>query len=137
MKKKIAIIGAGWFGCHIASEIIKLNKFYIQIFEKNNEIFEEASTNNQNRLHLGFHYPRSKETRTQSKKGFKKFLGIYPFLCSKVKNNIYGIANHQDSQIDFGTFLQVMRSENLKYKEVNAKQNFGIEGLSGAVLTNT
>ena len=89
MKKKIAIIGAGWFGCHIASEIIKLNKFDVQIFEKNNEIFEEASTNNQNRLHLGFHYPRSKETRTQSKKGFKKFLGIYPFLCSKVKNNIY------------------------------------------------
>tara|TARA_B100000787_G_scaffold170135_1_gene164241 strand:- start:2387 stop:3427 length:1041 start_codon:yes stop_codon:yes gene_type:complete len=136
MKKKIAIIGAGWFGCHIASEIIKLNKFDIQIFEKNNEIFQGASTNNQNRLHLGFHYPRSKETRVQSKKGFKKFLEIYPFLCSKVKNNMYGVANHQDSQIDFGTFLQVMKSENLKYKEVNAKQNFGIEGLSGAILTH-
>ena len=136
MKKKIAIIGAGWFGCHIGYEIIKLNKFDVKIFEKNKEIFQGASGNNQNRLHLGFHYPRSKETRFQSKKGYKKFKKIYPFLCLKVKKNIYGVANDRKTKIDFGTFLQIMKSEGLKYKEINAQKLFKIENLSGAILTN-
>ena len=70
MKKKIAIIGAGWFGCHIAHQIKKkLNKFDIKLYEKEKDIFLGASSNNQNRLHLGFHYPRSKQTRLQSKNG--------------------------------------------------------------------
>ena len=80
MKKKIAIIGAGWFGCHIALEILKLNKFKIQIFERNKDIFNGASSNNQNRLHLGFHYPRSKKIfnlidQIKAKKSAKLTLG--------------------------------------------------------------
>lgn len=55
----IAIIGAGWFGCLIADELLKRN-YKVRIFERENEIFNNASGNNQNRLHLGFHYPRSK-----------------------------------------------------------------------------
>ena len=46
------------------------------------------------------------------------------------------MANHQDSQIDFGTFLQIMKSEGLKYQEINAKKIFNIDGLSGSILTN-
>ena len=51
-KIKIAIIGAGWFGCHIGYKLKKKN-FNIQIFEKGKDIFENASGNNTNRLHLG------------------------------------------------------------------------------------
>ena len=61
-KHKIAIIGAGWFGCHIGSELKKKN-LEISIFEKEDDIFKNGSGNNTNRLHLGFHYPRSKKTR--------------------------------------------------------------------------
>lgn len=136
MNKKIAIIGAGWFGCHVGSEIIKLNKFKVKIFEKNKEIFQGASSNNQNRLHLGFHYPRSKETRVQSKKGFARFRKLYPFLCLKVKQNIYSVANNASSKIDFGTFLQIMKSEGLKCKEVNINNFFKINGLSGSITTD-
>ena len=67
---KIAIIGAGWFGCHLASEL-KNDGHSILLFEKEKDIFAGASGNNQNRLHLGYHYPRSYITREQSKKGFK------------------------------------------------------------------
>ena len=72
---KIAIIGAGWFGCHIAYELMN-DGHEIKIYEKENDIFLGASGFNQNRLHLGFHYPRSFITREQSKKGFKYFKKI-------------------------------------------------------------
>ena len=134
MRKKIAIIGAGWFGCHIASEILKLKKYDIKIFDRNNQIFDGASSNNQNRLHLGFHYPRSKITRTQSKNGYKKFLKEYPFLCKRIKNNIYSIAESKNTKIDFETFLQIMRAENLNFKIINEKI-FGLKNISGSIIT--
>jgi len=135
LKKKIAIIGAGWFGCHIASEILKLKKFDIKIFEKNNQIFDGASSNNQNRLHLGFHYPRSKITRSQSKNSYKKFLKDYPFLCKKVKNNIYSIAKSKYTKLDFETFLQIMKAENLNFKIINEKR-FDLKNISGSIKTD-
>ncbi len=36
-KIKIAIIGAGWFGCHIAYEL-KKKDFYVNIFEEDGKI---------------------------------------------------------------------------------------------------
>jgi hypothetical protein len=135
LRKKIAIIGAGWFGCHIALEILKLNKFEIQIFERNKDIFNGASSNNQNRLHLGFHYPRSKITRKQSKEGFKKFIKTYPFLCKKIKNNIYSIANNKDSYLDFETYLQIIKAEKLKYKIFDEKR-YNIKSVAGSISTD-
>jgi hypothetical protein len=136
LKKKIAIIGAGWFGCHIANEIIKFGGFDLKIFERQKEIFLGASSNNQNRLHLGFHYPRSKITRVQSKIGFKKFLKIYPFLCEKINPNIYSVANNSETQIDFGTFIQVMKSEGLSFKKIDIEKKYKILGMSGSILTD-
>lgn len=136
MKKKIAIIGAGWFGCHIAHEILNTQKFDIKIYDKEDDIFEGASSNNQNRLHLGFHYPRSKITRTQSKQGYKKFLKRYSFLCKKIKYNIYGIADDKDTHLDFETFCQIMKSEKLKFQKIDVKKKFNISNLSGSIKTN-
>ena len=114
--------------------ILKLNKYDIEIFDKNDQIFDGASSNNQNRLHLGFHYPRSKITRTQSKNGYKKFLKKYPFLCKKIKNNIYSIAQTKDTLIDFETFLQIMRAENLNFKIINEKK-YNLKNISGSIAT--
>ena len=47
---KVCVIGAGWFGCHIAKKLID-DGFDVQVFEKENDIFKNASGNNQNRLH--------------------------------------------------------------------------------------
>ena len=91
-KIKICIIGAGWFGCHIGYELKKRN-FKVKIFEKGNDIFANASGNNTNRLHLGFHYPRSFTTRKMSYEGYIKFLRHYPSLSNKLNYNIYAIAD--------------------------------------------
>ena len=46
--KKIAIIGGGFYGCYIAS---KLKKFFdVTIYEKNEEILQEAISNNQHKV---------------------------------------------------------------------------------------
>ena len=77
IRKKIAIIGAGWFGCYLAYILKK--KFEVKIFEKEKNIFLGASGNNQNRLHRGFHYPRSFKTIQESKNGYKKFIKNFHF----------------------------------------------------------
>ena len=64
---KIAIIGSGWFGCHLA-HIFNKKKFDVTIFEKEKEIFQGQSGFNSNRLHLGFHYPRAKKLEISAKK---------------------------------------------------------------------
>ena len=115
-KIKIAIIGAGWFGCHIGHELKKKN-FNIQIFEKGKDIFENASGNNTNRLHLGFHYPRSFKTRKMSSNGYKKFIKQYPNLSAKLKENIYAIADDKANKINSNSFKNAMIKSKLKFKE--------------------
>lgn len=115
-KIKIAIIGAGWFGCHIGYELKKKN-FDICIFEKNKDIFTNASGNNTNRLHQGFHYPRSFKTRKMSYEGYKKFKKIYPSFSIKLNKNIYAIANDKNNKTSANIFKKSMIKSNLKFHE--------------------
>jgi hypothetical protein len=69
-----------------------------------------ASGNNQNRLHLGFHYPRSYKTRIQSIKGFNEFVKKYPKFSNKIEKNLYFIANHNKNITDFDTYKSIMKS---------------------------
>lgn len=101
---KIAIIGGGWVGCHLAYKFrIKHN---VTIFEKNDTLFQETSFKNQNRLHLGYHYARNFKTRTLCLNTFSDFLSDYEFLTKKVPNNIYCVPN-STSIIDFETYKKI------------------------------
>ena len=127
-KKSLMIVGAGWMGCHLAY-ILKNLGFKVKLFEKK-KIFNGMSGANTNRLHMGYHYPRSFQTRLQSKFGYKNFIKKYPYLVKKIKNNlIYIVKKH--SLIDFQTYKKVMRSSNLKIKETKYfnKKLSNVEGL--------
>lgn len=95
--KKIAIIGAGWYGCHVAQQLAKLRdvtgeKLYdVTLIERKTEIMDEISGNFGIRLHTGLHYPRSPETLESCQRGLKKFLEIYPDLVNTHDCSIYGI----------------------------------------------
>ena len=56
--KKICIVGAGLFGCTIALVLSKAG-YFVDLYEKNPDIMSETSLKNQQRFHLGYHYPRS------------------------------------------------------------------------------
>ena len=128
---KIAIIGAGWFGCHIGHELLK-EGYKVTIFEREKELFSGASGNNQNRLHLGYHYPRSNLTRVQSKKGFNIFKKKYPQFSHKLKRNIYAISQNKENIIDFETYLQILKSSRLPFQVLNSEKN-NIRNVEGAI----
>lgn len=106
---KVAIIGAGIYGCHIASVLIERG-LEISIFEERSSIFELASGNNQFRLHLGFHYARDYNTRQQSKLGCQYFLNRYEKFTKSFENNLYIVPKY-DSLIDFRTYVSIFKHE--------------------------
>ena len=133
-KIKIAIIGAGWFGCHIGFQL-KQNRFDVKIFEKENDIFKNASGNNTNRLHLGFHYPRSFLTRKMSYEGYKKFIKQYPSLTRPLKNNIYAIAKSKFNKMSPSLYKNSMVKSNLKFSNLD-KEKIDLVNIDKTFNTN-
>ena len=102
MEPKIAIIGGGLFGITI---YLKLQKKGYQcfLFEKKKSILKGASSNNLNRVHLGYHYPRDFETARQSLKGYKNFKKFYSSSIVNKFKNYYFIAN--SSKVNIKNYL--------------------------------
>lgn len=103
--KRICILGAGWYGCH-AARFLRSRGCYVHILEKEG-IFAGASSKNQNRLHLGYHYPRSPETIQECKLGHVKFLEQYGDCAIPFDRNYYFI--HVDSKVSLDTFRNVFQ----------------------------
>ena len=106
----IVIIGTGWYGLHIFLFLKQRYKnIKIVILEKNNDIFNNSSNYNQNRLHLGYHYPRSYDTRELCKYNYSKFIDKYRDLIDFIDNNFYCISN--ESIIDYKSYLQIFAND--------------------------
>lgn len=114
---KIAIVGAGWYGCHLATFLRQIG-FDVRVFDRANTVFTGASGKNQNRLHLGFHYARDYTTRFQSRDGFSRFVERYPALSSPITSNLYAVPKG-DSLIDFRTYKAIMASSGVEFDEVD------------------
>jgi len=124
---KIAIIGGGWVGCHLAMKL--KNDHKVTIFERNHKLFLETSYNNQNRLHQGYHYARNSKTRELCENTFDRFITEYPFLVENVFNNAYAIVENESS-IDYGTFKKIFHD--YTYSEAD----LGLDNLQDVVLVN-
>lgn len=120
---KYYIIGGGWYGCFVANFFERHDIPYILI-EAEEDLFLGASGFNQNRLHLGYHYPRNQATRLECMNGFDWFLKEFPSLVSDVENNIYAI--HKNSLLDYGTYKSIYEHEGYEFKEANPKFLLGI-----------
>jgi hypothetical protein len=88
---RIYVIGAGWYGCHIALTLLR-EGYDVWITDKTDDFFQGSSSKNQNRLHRGYHYPRSAETIRECQQGFDAFLLDYAFCTAAVPQNYYAIA---------------------------------------------
>ena len=115
--KKICIVGAGIFGTTLALILSKKKNIRIDIYERNKDILNETSLKNQQRFHLGYHYPRSKITIKECLESFDSFksnLGN-TFLKSK---NYYAISKN-DSRINYENYIEVLNEMNLPFKKVS------------------
>ncbi|GJE80319.1 FAD-dependent oxidoreductase [Methylorubrum thiocyanatum] len=130
MSQRIAIIGGGWYGCHIASSMIALG-FTVRLYEQNERLLHEASGNNQFRLHLGFHYPRHAGTRIQSRDGFSRFIERYGDLSKPISENIYAVPK-DTSLIDFDTYKLIMTATGIPYRSVD-RCSLGLTNIDGMI----
>lgn len=73
MRKKIIIVGGGFFGMYLAEQFSLLGH-RVKLFEKENAYMSRASYNNQARGHNGYHYPRSILTALRSRISFPRFV---------------------------------------------------------------
>ena len=89
---RISIFGGGIFGI-TTFLILRKKGLDCYLYEKEKELLSGATTKNLNRVHLGYHYPRDKETVFQSQKGFYSFTKFYSNSIIKKFDNYYAIAD--------------------------------------------
>jgi len=122
---KIAIVGAGWLGCHTGLKL-KQDAHIVKIFDKA-QIFSGSSYYNQNRLHKGFHYSRNSKTRNLCYNTFNKFYEDYNHLVTDVPKNYYVIPNNK-SIIDYQTYINTFKYDKIPFIESSLPILTDIEG---------
>lgn len=132
MQFRVGVIGAGWYGCHIAHSLANLG-FDVTLFDRHSRVMHEASGNNQFRLHLGFHYARHHGTRLQSRDGFQRFIERYPTLSAEVTHNIYAVPK-QGSLLDFSTYKLIMAASGIDFLEMHEMPGF-LQAVEGCLQT--
>ena len=111
--KKALIIGAGLFGCCAAIELSRAG-FSVTLIDKKGDIMSGASKHNHNRVHFGFHYPRSTKTARQSLDGLTLFLMRFRDSIVSGFPNYYFIEN--GSKVSSGEYLDFCDKINLDYE---------------------
>lgn len=135
---KIAIIGGGIFGLNVLENLHDnfKNKIKVDLFEKEKSILSGASSNNLNRVHMGYHYPRSISTATQSLNNYYLFIKKFKNCIKKHIKSYYFIAN-LNSKVSFDEYLIFCNKLNLPFKDVNIKKlNFDIANVEGGIETS-
>ena len=74
-RKNALIIGSGIHGITIAIQLASI--YNVIMIDSNSEILMGASNGTHNRIHLGYHYPRSKDTIVECKSGYDFFIKNY------------------------------------------------------------
>jgi glycine/D-amino acid oxidase-like deaminating enzyme len=117
MTKSIAVIGCGIFGALTAIRLADKGAA-VTVFERNKEPLKGASYNNQNRLHLGFHYPRDDETAKQCIRGFQRFRDEFSEAVYDGFRNAYFIAANE-SFTSSKNYLNFCDRLGLRYEQVD------------------
>jgi glycine/D-amino acid oxidase-like deaminating enzyme len=111
----VVIVGAGVFGCALAVRMARQHATVV-VIEQERAIFARASTNNQARVHRGYHYPRSLRTGLRSKANYEQFLADYPDAVDTGVESIYAIA--RSSRVTADQFRQFTRRIDVPLREL-------------------
>lgn len=115
MKKSlnIAVVGGGIFG--VTSAIYLARKGHrVDLFERHQDILQEASGLNQYRLHRGYHYPRSSETTLSTLRAEPQFCAEYAEAVIDDVEHYYCLAK-ENSFVSGKEYLDFCRSHGLEF----------------------
>jgi hypothetical protein len=139
---KIAIIGAGWYGCHVARSLkaVKTSECEVTIFESHQRIFSGISGSFGIRTHKdGLHYPRSAETRKACKHGYGKFVKHYYDFLVRHSYAIYSLgiidAEGKASKVSLEEFARVCQEDKDSYILKPGDKDWHYQNLLMAVNT--
>jgi glycine/D-amino acid oxidase-like deaminating enzyme len=94
-KYHTVIIGGGFYGLRIAQYLYdELSIRNILVVEKEADVMQRASYNNQARVHNGYHYPRSVLTALRSRVNLPIFSKEYPDVMVRDIKKYYAVATH-------------------------------------------
>lgn len=128
---RVRVLGGGIYGCHLSAALLA-DGHEVELHEKSSRLFSGASGNCPARLHLGFHYPRSRATRWACQQHAAAFRQTYGAFVRSIPTNIYAIAK-TESLLDFGTYTKVLEGE-VKFA-IADPLTCGLTNVEGAVLT--
>lgn len=127
------VIGSGIFGLCIAIRL-KKEGHNVLVIEKNSDIMLGASKCNHNRIHYGFHYPRSFETAKQSLEGYKLFYSMFKEAIIEHFDNYYMIDNN--SKVNSVKYKDFCDTLNLKYETKIPNIDMNQSSIESYFLTN-
>ena len=108
------VIGGGFYGSAIAIYLAKQRGFKkILLIERESALLTRASSNNQARIHNGYHYPRSYPTAYRSQINLPKFVRDWPDAVKQDFTKLYAIAR-RNSKVTAKQFVRFC-------KEIGAK----------------
>ncbi len=113
----IAVVGCGIFGAMTALCLARQGAS-VTVFERHDAPLRGASFNNQNRLHLGFHYPRDDETARQCIRGFQRFRDEFAACILDGFTNAYFIAS-QGSFVTAEQYILFCQRMGLRFEQVD------------------
>lgn len=128
---KIRVLGAGFYGSHIALAL-REDGHEVEVHEIAGHIFAGASGSIPARLHQGPHYPRSRLTRAACLEHVEVFMARYGFLTRGVPVNVYAIAA-DESLVDFEQYTRTLRGE-IEFLTIHEPAEYGLRNVEGAIL---
>jgi len=104
------IVGGGLFGSYTAVYLSQKG-FSVCILEKENQLFQKASTVNQARIHSGYHYPRSIATAQISEEYKERFIKDHAQFINDQFTHFYAIDkfNSMTDAAQFERFCQYLK----------------------------
>lgn len=111
----VAVIGAGFFGAMTALGLAEKG-MQVTLFEKSADIMTGASYINQNRIHMGYHYPRSDETAKAAHTHQKAFRKLFDEAVVDDFDHYYCVAG-EGSRVTPRDYLDFCVRMGLHYKK--------------------
>ncbi|MBS3128352.1 FAD-dependent oxidoreductase [Candidatus Woesearchaeota archaeon] len=129
----IAVIGAGVFGITTALRLSQEHE--VTLFEQHTDVMEEASFNNHWRHHIGYHYPRSKDTVQEIRNATVSFEKKYKKAIINGFPSYYGISK-TNTKTTAEQFIKFCKEQKLPYTLCEPpKEIFDKDALSLCVKT--
>ena len=134
-KEQVLIIGGGIFGM-TAAIVLSEAGLKVTLIEKEKDVMLGASLVNQNRIHFGYHYPRSKATCLESLEGLQTFKEYYGESIHTDFTKYYAIAKN-GSHLNADEFYKFCTNLNLSLKEAYpGKEILNKELIEACWITN-